>query len=195
MYDPFATGAILSYFGGKAGAKSALNVADIVSGGQIATIKQWSSKLDGSGGPAVTRGGSTATESRRYLKEESIKDALGSAFESAQARRMRKAAQTVVQNTLNQVVVQAQKVANARSLQQLPVPVPTDATAKLAALPEDQRSEAEAQMVNNIKQAVIKMYATNLQAQLNAAKQAGVPDSSAYVRDYSAALKRISTIA
>lgn len=197
FYDPFAAGALLSYFGGKEATRAALDVVNALSGGMLDHLlvrgeKRRSPVQSGVGGD-VDEG---------VIRESDDKKNLGSAVKKAlksdSARKLADMTQGIVQTSLNTVVNRAKMVSNAKTLGDLTkagFDVPREAMAQVEKVPQEERGGLEAALLQGVKKSAIEFYAKNLEGQLRRALDSGVPRSSQYVKDYEKAVATVKSLA
>lgn len=206
MYDPFAAGAMLTYFGGKAGASTAIEAVDALTGGWFKsafniTAPRKKSKGSKSSGGSSMGGGTSDVQFESYMIAEgnATSEAVKKALEHPRVQQAREAAGNIVRETLGAVMSKAKQTLTATSLNQLvsgasASPQAKQALAKLQQVPEAERRDAEAKLMNTLKQSLKAFYVKNLEGQLKAALDSGVPQSSAFVRDYSQVISKIKAM-
>ena len=108
-------------------------------------------------------------------------------------KRMQRSGQAVVRNTLEQVFKQAQGVMTANSLHDLQNKTGSKLKDldKLAQVPAGERQKAEQTILSGVKKSMKEFYVKNLEAQVKAAVDAGVPQDSPYVQDYMKVISKI----
>lgn len=197
FYDPFAAGAMLGYFGGKAAINTALDVVDSLSGGALNHLLVRNDKKTKRRSPIEQGVGGDVDEGIVLEQDESTDDvgtAVKKALSTPEAKKAISTAREAVQSSLKTVARRAQGLRNARSLADLEKigfrPKP-EAMSALNGLPAEERTPAETQIIANVKRAGLEFYAKNLEGQLKKALSAGVPEKSAYVRDYRKIITKI----
>lgn len=197
MYDPLAAGAMLTYFGGKAGLKGALGLADVLSGG-------WLSHNFGGEAPRkkprykYASGPGGVEESVQRLDEKVTIDAVKQALEQPQAKEIRDAVQRIVKGSLQEVLKEATTILSAKSIEDVVKlskgKISQDVLTKLGQIPQDERQKLEQVTLQTIKKASKEFFVKNLEGQVKKALEAGVPQSSGYVRDYSRVINKIKSM-
>lgn len=193
MYDP---GPFLTYFSGKEGLKSAVDVLNVVSGGALDGLSK--SLRSRSKQPEYKGGGRDVDDmGESVLREQevptSVSAAVKNAMGSSSAMAMRAEAQRTVQATLRSVLDQATKIIRAKSISALSG-FPDDVEQQFNQLPASERTAIEKQALDASKASAREFFSKNLQGQLDAALKAGVPESSSYVRDYRATIEKIKDL-
>lgn len=129
----------------------------------------------------------------QYLANEKVRAKLN---DSSIVKNMRKDGRKIVQGTLASVFKQAQGVMSANSLDDLQKKTGSKLKGldKLAQVPEQERRSAEQQILATTKKSMKEFYVRNLEAQVKQAVDAGVPQDSDYVRDYSDVISKIKAL-
>ena len=207
MYDPFAAGAFLSYFGGKGGLNVAVSALNVVTGGALDGLQQ---KLNPpakkSQQPFYAKGGGVDTPMEGRLREDAptavptnapatvdgnMNLQVSQALQAPAAVRMRTQAQQVVQATLKSLVNTASKILKATSVKELTDALPPETLKDLDTMDPQARTQIESQGLEVAKKATKEFFVKNIQGQLDRAIKAGVPETSDYVKDYRSTIEKI----
>lgn len=197
MYDPFAAGMFLSYFGGKGGLGLAIDALDIITGGSLGNLKARVLPKKNPAQKAVYDTGSgTDTPMEGRLREAGeipgdMNNEIQSALQTSSAQRMRGDAQKVVQSTLKDLVTTASKILKATSVKELTDSIPPEQMQQFETLPPAEKSKIESQVLTVAKKSTKEFFVKSVEDTISKALQSGVPEQSAYIRDYRAALQKI----
>jgi hypothetical protein len=198
MYDPYAAGAMLTYFGGKAGVNAAIETVDALSGGWLKNAFDITSSPKKSHHHVASGHGGVQEESVERLSEAVTADSMREALSQPEAKKLQAAAAEVVQGTLKEVMGSAHRVLSVGSLADLVKASGSDkvrqALLKLQNIPQQERALVEKEILQTSKRSFKEFYLKNLQGQLKKALDSGVPKSSAFVRDYTQAINKIKAM-
>ncbi len=113
--------------------------------------------------------------------------------QSPTVQKMSQQATGLVRGSLEQVYKQASGVMKANSLQNLQQATGAKIKGldKLAEVPQQERQKAEATMLTGAKKGMKEFYVKNLEGQVKAAIDAGVPQDSSYISDYKRVIEKI----
>lgn len=136
------------------------------------------------------KGGGKVDKLAALMKHDKVKEVLAN---SPKVQQMSKVGQELVQGTLKSVFEQAQAVLGAKSLQDLQQKLGKKLPGmdKLAQVPQQERQAAEQQLLAGVKKSMKEFYTKQLEAQVKAAVDAGVPQDHPYVRDYTGVISKI----
>ena len=145
---------------------------------------------------ADTRSGAGPDEGARImsvLTGAKLKKALMS---SQIVQRMQQDGRQIVNGTLKNVLTRAQRISNAKTLDELERAIGKGVPqlAQLRRLPQGQREVAAGDVLKRVKSSALKLYATGLKKQAQAAIEAGVARDNPYIKAYAAAIKQIESL-
>jgi len=111
-------------------------------------------------------------------------------------QRMEREGQAMVHETLKKVFEQAQGVLTAKSLEDLQKKTGKkfDGMDKLAQVPQQERQKAEQTLLAGMKKSMKEFYVKQLEGQVKAAVEAGVPKDHPYINDYAKVISKIKAL-
>jgi hypothetical protein len=111
-------------------------------------------------------------------------------------QKMEQEGQAIVHDTLSKVFKQASGALSAKSLQQLQqkTGVHLKGMDQLNQIPQQQRAQAEQALLKGAHNSIKEFYIKNLEGQVKAAHEAGVPDSHPYIQDYNSVIAKIKAL-
>lgn len=129
----------------------------------------------------------------KLVNHKKVKQLLAN---SQKVQQMTQVGQGLVQDTLKQVYEQASGVLQAKSLQDLQAKLGKKLPGldKLAQVPQQERQGAEQELMKGIKQSMKEFYTKQLEGQVKAAVEAGVPKEHPYIRDYAGVISKIKAL-
>lgn len=193
---PKAVGKLLSVLsGGKL--DKALQKFKILPSGP-AKIK-WSKAIEGPGIPieaVIREAGDDVNQDTplvRLINDDRVKKILAN---SPVVQQMTQAGKALIQGTLKKVYAEASGVLGAKTLEDLQRKVgkKLPGMEKLQAVPEQERQPAEQALLVTVKKSVKEFYVKSLQAQVEEAVKAGVPQDHPYVHDFNAVIGKIQAL-
>lgn len=127
------------------------------------------------------------------MKHDKVKEVLAN---SPKVQQMSKVGQELVQGTLKSIFEQAQAVLSAKSLQDLQQKLGKKLPGmdKLAQVPQQERQVAEQQLLAGVKKSMKEFYTKQLEAQVKAAVDAGVPQDHPYINDFKSVISKIKAL-
>lgn len=127
------------------------------------------------------------------MKNDKVRDVLAN---SPKVQQMSQKGQQLVQGTLKQVFEQVQAVLTAKSLQdvQQKLGKKLPGLDKLQQVPQQERQKAEVDLLKGIKGGMKEFYVKQLEGQVKAAVDAGVPQDHPYVKDYQGVISKIKSL-
>jgi hypothetical protein len=127
------------------------------------------------------------------VKHEKVKDVLAN---SPKVQQMTKVGQELIRGTLGDVLEQASTVMQAKSLEDLQGKLGKKLPGidKLQQVPQQERLAAEQQLLSNVKKSMKEFYTKQLEGQVKAAIDAGVPQEHPYVKDYASVISKIKNL-
>jgi hypothetical protein len=201
LYDPYASGMILTYFGGKAALGVAVDTLDTLTGGWLKSTfgVTGTPRRKRTRAPSVT--GTSQLESIERLNEADSKvtvDMVKQALQQPGVRKLQQAARSIVKETLSKVLVEAQSVLKATSVDDLLKKagsrIPSEALQKLKAVPTGERQVVDAALLKTLKSSAKSYYVKNLQGQVKRAIDAGVPEQGEFVTHYNRVIDGIKAL-
>lgn len=137
--------------------------------------------------------GEQVPEVVRLLSSDKLRSRLE---KSPIVQKMQAAGQAIVRGTLEEVFKTARGVMSASSLQDLQNKTGTKLKGldKLRQVPQQERQAVEQQILATTKKSMKEFYVKNLEAQVKAAVNAGVPQDSEYVQDYQRVISKIKAL-
>lgn len=124
------------------------------------------------------------------MQNDKVKEVLANSPKVAQ---MTKAGQAMTRGTLKDVYEQASAVLSAKSLQDIQAKMGKKLPGldKLQQVPQQERQKAEQDLLKGIKAGMKEFYVKQLEGQVKAAVEAGVPKDHPYVTDYAGVISKI----
>lgn len=140
--------------------------------------------------PAEKKPDNKLSKLEQLMAHKKVKQTLAN---SPKVQQMTKVGQDLVQDTLKQVFEQAQGVLGAKSLQDLQAKLGKKLPGmdKLGEVPQQERQKAEQTLLIGVKKSMKEFYTKQLEGQVKAAVEAGVPKDHPYVRDYTSVIAKI----
>lgn len=129
----------------------------------------------------------------RLLGNKKVKAVLAN---SPKVKQMTQVGQKLAHHTLTQVYDQAKTVLTAKSLNdvQHALKKKLPGTDKLSQVPQQERQKAEQDMLKGIHAGMKAFYVKQLEAQVKATVDAGVPKDHPYVKDYVSVIGKIKAL-
>lgn len=185
--------------------KAAAKLLSVLSGGTLDKVLHGILKSDGGGSKG---GGGSFPWSEGLVREDKeqpnaaeqkLEKLMGNKkvhkilANSQKVQQMSKVGEQLVQGTLKSVLEQAQAVLAAKSLQdvQQKLGKKLPGLDKLQQVPQQERQKAEQDLLAGVKKGMKEFYVKQLEGQVKAAVEAGVPKDHPYVKDYSAVIGKI----
>lgn len=184
--------------------QAAAKLASVLSGGKLDNLLAKLLK-GGGGGKKDSREGPGMPEGVIYEDDEqgnpleklfSNKKVKAVLADSPKVQQMTKEGEALVRNTLKNVFEQAQGVLSAKSLQdvQQKLGKKLPGMEKLAQVPQQERQKAEQDLLKSIHAGMKEFYVKQLEGQVKAAVEAGVPQEHPYVKDYVGVINKIKSL-
>ena len=156
----------------------------------------WDTGMGGIGMESVIREDGSGKKKQNLtsvLNQKGIKQAIES---NPHVQKMESAAQTAVNNTLKLVVDRARAVASANNVDDLQKKIGKKfpGSEKLAQVPQEQRAQAEATFMKNVKESVKLMYVKGLEQQVQKATAAGIPKNHPFISAYAQTISQIKQL-
>lgn len=183
--------------------QAAAKLASVLSGGKLDNLLAKLLK-GGGGGKKDSREGPGMPEGVVYEDDEqqggnpleklfSNKKVKAVLANSPKVQQMTKEGETLVRGTLKSVFEQAQGVLAAKSLQDIQAKLGKKLPGmdKLAQVPQQERQKAEQDLLKSIHAGMKEFYVKQLEGQVKAAVDAGVPQDHPYVKDYTGVITKI----
>lgn len=186
--------------------KAAAKLLSVLSGGKLDNIMAkllkggGGSKKDSREGPgmpfeSVIREdeGEPQNPLTKLVSNKKVKEVLA---QSQLTQKMTQQGQELVRGTLKQVFDQAQAVVGAKSLQDLQQKLGKKLPGmdKLQQVPQQERQKAEQDLLKGAKAGMKEFYVKQLEGQVKAAVDAGVPQEHPYVKDYQGVISKIKAL-
>jgi len=116
--------------------------------------------------------------------------------DNPKVQKMSEAGQNMTRSTLKKVFVQAQAVLGARTLQDIQNKLGKKLPGldKLAQVPQQERQKTELSLLAGIKKGMKEFYVKQLEGQVKAAVEAGVPQDHPFVKDYQGVISKIKAL-
>lgn len=129
----------------------------------------------------------------RLVTNDKVKELLAN---SPKVKQLEQVGQQVVQDTLRDVFGHAQDVLTAKSLTDLQTKLGKKIPGldKLQQVPEQERAAAEQTLLTGVKKGMKELYTKSLEAQVQTAIKAGVPQDHPFVRDYMKVISKIKAL-
>jgi hypothetical protein len=195
MYDPFSAGALLTFWGGKAGLSAALSALDVVTAGALTPLRQ---KLSSKGikQQPVAYGTSDVQEGRAVMFEgvDDMKATIKQALDRPEALRMRREAQGIVQGSIKKVLQLAKETLSAPSVEAFLQKVAPEQLQALNKLPTQEKAALKGPALEALKASAKQFFVKSIEAQVEHLKKVGVPTTNAMFKDYEAALSKIKAM-
>ncbi len=111
-------------------------------------------------------------------------------------QKMSEVGQQMTRQTLKKVYAQAQAVLKAKTLQDIQAKLGKRLPGldKLAQVPQQERQKVELELLASVKKGMKEFYVKQLEGQVKAAAEAGVPQSHPYVKDYLSVIQKIKAL-
>lgn len=208
MYRPdlFMTGA----FAHKA-PKAAAKLLSVLSGGSLDKLLHGilssgggGKKTDHSEGPGVPMEGVVYEDDEKkpngkvdklaqVIDNKKVKEVIAA---NPMVQKMTQAGEAMTRNTLKKVYGQVQAVMGAKSLQELQNKLGKKLPGmdKLQQVPQQERQVAEQDLLKGVKSGMKEFYIKQLEGQVKAAVDAGVPQDHPYVHDYQSVIAKIKAL-
>lgn len=124
------------------------------------------------------------------------KKVIDKALATPTAQHMQRDAVNVVRNTLKKVYAQAQAIMSAKDIGDLQTKLGKKFPGfdKLQQVPQQERAQAEQQLLTTTKKSMKAFYVKNLKSQIDKAMKAGIPQNSSFVRDYMSVISKINAL-
>jgi hypothetical protein len=132
----------------------------------------------------------------KFAKVLSDKRVISKAIDSPTAQRMSADAQKIVRETLSNAYNHAQKVLNAKSVQDIQSVTGKNIPGldKLKQIPEQERQAFETQLLTTLKKSMKEFYIKALENNVKDAMNSGIPQDSAFVKDYANVISKIKSL-
>lgn len=186
--------------------QAAAKIASVLSGGKLDNLLAKLLKGGGGGkkdsreGPGMPLEGVIREDDEnqdsplaKLFANKKVKQVLA---DSPKTQQMTREGQEMVRGTLKQVFDQAQGVLAAKTLQdvQQKVGKKLPGMDKLAQVPQQERQKAEQDLLKSIHAGMKEFYVKQLEGQVKAAVEAGVPKDHPYVKDYASVITKIKSL-
>lgn len=199
MYNPtaFLTSKFVEHAPGVA-----FKLMSVLSGGtidqELGSIKSSVSKKKAGKHEGVIREDGEQQDDQRSAVAQALtnKDLLAKLSQSQKVQEMEREGQEMVRDTLTTVFKHASGVMKARSIADLQkvAKKPIPGLDKLKEVPEQERQQAEQQLLKGVKDSMRAFYVKSLEAQVKDAVDAGTPQNHPFVRDYMSVIAKVKSL-